>query len=99
MRATPLAAAWPRRAATCSKGSGATAGATTPASLRTPACTRGSFDDHVSPSRVPRLLPLVASLRILGIDPGLGVTGYGVVEKSGSALCYVASGRIRSRES
>jgi len=38
----------------------------------------------------------VPALRILGIDPGLGVTGYGVVEKSGSALVYVASGRIRS---
>jgi len=38
----------------------------------------------------------VPALRILGIDPGLGVTGYGVVEKSGSTLVYVASGRIRS---
>ena len=35
-------------------------------------------------------------IRILGIDPGLGVTGYGVVEKSGAQLSYVASGRIRS---
>jgi len=38
----------------------------------------------------------VPTLRILGIDPGLGITGYGVVEKSGSQLVYVASGRIRS---
>ena len=37
-----------------------------------------------------------SAIRILGIDPGLGVTGYGVVEKSGSALAYIASGRIRS---
>ena len=37
-------------------------------------------------------------LRILGIDPGLGTTGYGVVEKSGSQLTYVASGRIRSND-
>ncbi len=36
------------------------------------------------------------AIRILGIDPGLGVTGYGVVEKAGSTLVYVASGRIRS---
>jgi crossover junction endodeoxyribonuclease RuvC len=36
------------------------------------------------------------ALRILGIDPGLGITGYGVVEKAGSTLVYVASGRIRS---
>jgi crossover junction endodeoxyribonuclease RuvC len=38
----------------------------------------------------------VALVRILGIDPGLVVTGYGVVEKQGSVLAYVASGRIRS---
>ena len=37
-----------------------------------------------------------AAIRILGIDPGLGITGYGVVEKRGSALVYVASGRIVS---
>ena len=37
-----------------------------------------------------------ASVRILGIDPGLGITGYGVVEKNGSTLTYVASGRIVS---
>ena len=35
-------------------------------------------------------------VRILGIDPGLGITGYGVVEKNGSSLAYVASGRIVS---
>src|SRR5688500_11817467 len=40
----------------------------------------------------------MAGVRILGIDPGLGVTGYGVVEKTGAALAYVASGRIRSDE-
>ena len=40
----------------------------------------------------------MAAIRILGIDPGLGVTGYGVVEKDGAALAYVASGRIVSAE-
>ena len=40
----------------------------------------------------------MAGVRILGIDPGLGVTGYGVVEKSGATLAYVASGRIVSNE-
>ena len=35
-------------------------------------------------------------LRILGIDPGLGITGYGVVEKRAAAVAYVASGRIVS---
>jgi crossover junction endodeoxyribonuclease RuvC len=38
----------------------------------------------------------MGAVRILGIDPGLVVTGYGVVEKNGSALAYVASGRIRA---
>jgi crossover junction endodeoxyribonuclease RuvC len=46
---------------------------------------RGSFD-------------AMAAIRILGIDPGLGVTGYGVLEKDGATLAYVASGRIRSDE-
>ena len=40
----------------------------------------------------------MAGLRILGIDPGLGITGYGVVEKQGATLTYVASGRIVSDE-
>ena len=39
----------------------------------------------------------MGAIRILGIDPGLGVTGYGVVEKDGGTLLYVASGRIRSQ--
>jgi crossover junction endodeoxyribonuclease RuvC len=39
-----------------------------------------------------------AVTRILGIDPGLRVTGFGVVEKSGQKLIYVASGRIRTTE-
>lgn len=39
---------------------------------------------------------MTAAVRILGIDPGLGITGYGVIEKRGSALAYVASGRIVS---
>ena len=36
------------------------------------------------------------SVRILGIDPGLGITGYGVIEKDRGVLRYVASGRVRS---
>ena len=39
------------------------------------------------------------AIRILGIDPGLGCTGYGVLEKNRTTLAYVASGRIRSDES
>jgi len=37
-----------------------------------------------------------ASLRILGIDPGLRVTGFGVIEKHGQVLRYIASGCVRS---
>ena len=37
-----------------------------------------------------------ASVRILGIDPGLRITGFGVIDKAGSKLTYVASGCIRS---
>jgi len=39
--------------------------------------------------------PLV---RILGIDPGLRITGYGVIDKAGNALRYVASGRVKTPE-
>ncbi len=35
-------------------------------------------------------------MRILGIDPGLRVTGFGLVEQSGRQLAYVTSGRIRT---
>ena len=34
-------------------------------------------------------------LRILGIDPGLRVTGFGVIDIDGGRLTYVASGCIR----
>lgn len=36
--------------------------------------------------------------RILGIDPGLRVTGFGVIEQQGKNLRYVASGVIRSKD-
>ena len=35
-------------------------------------------------------------IRILGIDPGLRVTGFGVLEISGQKLTYITSGRIRT---
>ena len=34
--------------------------------------------------------------RILGIDPGLRVTGFGILEARGSVLVYVTSGCIRT---
>ena len=35
-------------------------------------------------------------MRILGIDPGLRITGFGVIEKAGNRLCYVTSGCVKS---
>ena len=37
-------------------------------------------------------------MRILGIDPGLRITGFGVIDKKGNALSYVTSGCVRSGE-
>ena len=34
--------------------------------------------------------------RILGVDPGLRVTGFGLIEKSGNNLAYLASGCIKT---
>ena len=34
-------------------------------------------------------------MKILGIDPGLRVTGFGVIRKEGARLAYIASGTIR----
>lgn len=36
------------------------------------------------------------ALRILGIDPGLRITGFGVIELEGSSLRYISSGCIRT---
>ena len=35
-------------------------------------------------------------VRILGIDPGLRVTGFGIIDKQGSKLMYVSSGAIKT---
>ena len=35
-------------------------------------------------------------VRILGIDPGLRLTGFGVIEKTGEKLTYIASGTIKT---
>jgi crossover junction endodeoxyribonuclease RuvC len=39
---------------------------------------------------------LQATVRILGIDPGLRVTGFGLLERNGQTLRYVASGVVRT---
>lgn len=36
-------------------------------------------------------------MRILGIDPGLEKTGWGVIETEGSALRFIAGGTVKSR--
>ncbi|EXI75921.1 MAG TPA: crossover junction endodeoxyribonuclease RuvC [Candidatus Accumulibacter phosphatis] len=40
--------------------------------------------------------PESPALRILGVDPGLRVTGFGLIEKIGNRLRYLASGCIRT---
>jgi len=37
-----------------------------------------------------------ATIRILGVDPGLRVTGFGLIERAGHRLVYVTSGVIRT---
>jgi crossover junction endodeoxyribonuclease RuvC len=37
-----------------------------------------------------------ARVRILGIDPGLQITGFGIVDKTGNQLVYVTSGCIKT---
>jgi len=38
----------------------------------------------------------VTTTRILGIDPGLRQTGFGVIEKTGEKLAYIVSGTIKT---
>ncbi|MGH8700001.1 MAG: crossover junction endodeoxyribonuclease RuvC, partial [Burkholderiales bacterium] len=38
----------------------------------------------------------MTAVRILGIDPGLRSTGFGIVERDGARLVYVTSGCIRT---
>lgn len=49
--------------------------------------------------RAASVLPYDAAkpLRILGIDPGSRITGYGVIEVSGPRVAHVASGSIRCK--
>jgi crossover junction endodeoxyribonuclease RuvC len=41
----------------------------------------------------------IATVRVLGIDPGSQRTGFGIVDATGARLCYVASGVIRTPQS
>lgn len=46
--------------------------------------------------RINSILNPTSSIRILGIDPGLRITGFGVIDKVGQKLSYVASGCIKT---
>ena len=37
-----------------------------------------------------------APIRILGIDPGLRITGFGIIDKHGQKLAYVTSGCVKT---
>ena len=50
------------------------------------------------PTTKPESLLRTAAQHILGIDPGLRITGFGVIAAHGRRLSYVASGVIRVRE-
>ena len=38
------------------------------------------------------------SVRLIGLDPGLRCTGWGVIDASGNRLRHVANGSVRSDE-
>jgi crossover junction endodeoxyribonuclease RuvC len=40
----------------------------------------------------------MAAIRIIGIDPGLRRTGWGVIETLGNALHFIAAGTVRSQD-
>lgn len=57
---------------------------------------RGSVADAIG-AAPSRLTPVASPvIRILGIDPGLRVTGFGILERSGQKLTYITSGCIRT---
>jgi crossover junction endodeoxyribonuclease RuvC len=37
-----------------------------------------------------------ARLRVLGLDPGLGTTGWGLIEAQGNRLAHIANGQIKT---
>jgi crossover junction endodeoxyribonuclease RuvC len=49
-------------------------------------------------SATPQAQPDRAPVRILGIDPGSRITGWGVIEMQGAKLALVANGCIRTTE-
>jgi crossover junction endodeoxyribonuclease RuvC len=41
---------------------------------------------------------MAAAIRIIGIDPGLRRTGWGIVETSGNSLTFIAAGTLKSSD-
>ncbi|MDD5250510.1 MAG: crossover junction endodeoxyribonuclease RuvC [Rhodocyclaceae bacterium] len=39
-----------------------------------------------------------AAIRILGIDPGLRITGFGIIDRRGAKLAYVSSGCVKTND-
>ncbi|MEN0000132.1 MAG: crossover junction endodeoxyribonuclease RuvC [Pseudomonadota bacterium] len=39
---------------------------------------------------------MAETIRIIGIDPGLRATGWGIIEASGNSLRFIASGTVKS---
>ena len=64
--------------------------------LRHPPLTKGRRGDLLQSSILNPRSSHDSHVRILGIDPGLTVTGYGVLDIDGNRLSYVTSGRIRA---
>lgn len=59
--------------------------------------TVGLLRQRPATTHLPTLNPTTLfPIRILGIDPGLRVTGFGVIEKTGNRLSYLASGCIKT---
>jgi crossover junction endodeoxyribonuclease RuvC len=46
--------------------------------------------------RRPRRRAGEARLKILGLDPGLGTTGWGLIEAAGNRLTHVANGQLKT---
>ena len=57
-------------------------------------CHRDWHQRKVAVAPLPQVQ--VPSRYILGIDPGLRSTGFGLIEQTGNQLAYVASGCIKT---
>jgi crossover junction endodeoxyribonuclease RuvC len=53
---------------------------------------------YAPPSGLSRFAAMRRPIRILGIDPGLRRTGWGLVEQDGNRLIYLACGSVETNE-